>query len=73
MWYDILINNEFSDYFINSDSSVQDPVEKQKADKMLDGLKKLLVECRAPGRVIIDRCLMIINGCIGTVLNTTVN
>ena len=42
MWYEILIKNEFADYFINSDLSVQDTAEKQKADEMLDGLKKIV-------------------------------
>ena len=42
MWYEILTENEFADYFINSDPLVQDIAEKQKADKMLDGLGKIV-------------------------------
>ena len=42
MWYEILTNNEFADYFINSDPTVQDDAEKQKADEMLDGLRKIV-------------------------------
>ena len=42
MWYEILTDNEFAEYFINSDPSVQDSAEKQKADEMLDGLRKIV-------------------------------
>ena len=42
MWYEILTQNEFADYFINSDPLVQDAEEKQKADEMLEGLRKIV-------------------------------
>ena len=42
MWYEILTENEFADYFINSDPLAQDTVEKQNEDKALDGLRKIV-------------------------------
>ena len=42
MWYEILTQNEFADYFINSDPLAKDTEEKQNADKALDGLKKIV-------------------------------
>jgi hypothetical protein len=42
MWYEILTENEFAEYFINTDPTLQDEEEKQKADEMLDGLRKIV-------------------------------
>ena len=42
MWYEILTQNEFADYFINSDPLAQDAEGKQKADEMLEGLSKIV-------------------------------
>ena len=42
MWYEILTENEFADYFIDNDPIVQGITEKQNAEKMLDGLRKIV-------------------------------
>ena len=42
MWYEILIKNEFADYFINSDPFTQDTVEKQRATEMLEEYSKII-------------------------------
>ena len=42
MWYEILVENEFADYFINNDSCLQDAAEKKKADEMLGGYSEIV-------------------------------
>jgi hypothetical protein len=42
MWYEILVENEFADYFINNNSFLQDAAEKRKADEMLNGYSEII-------------------------------
>ncbi|MBO5354868.1 MAG: hypothetical protein J6B09_02230 [Clostridia bacterium] len=42
MWYEILVENEFADYFINNDIDPEDATEKQKAEEMLQGCKDVI-------------------------------
>ena len=42
MWYKILIENEFADYFINSDPCPQSDAENQKAEEMLQGYAEIV-------------------------------
>ena len=42
MWYEILIENEFAEYFINSEAAPQEADERQMADAMLAGYSELV-------------------------------
>ena len=42
MWYEILVENEFADYFINNNPFSEDAAEKQKADEMLNGYSEIV-------------------------------
>ena len=42
MWYEILVNNEFADYFINNNAFPQDAQERQEANKMLNEYSEIV-------------------------------